>query len=653
MSGLRANISSAFNSLKRFGTPSSKPDAPVAKPAAPRAQHGPAGLAPRPAGGPGSAASTSASMAPRNMASAPCLKPGQQAHPLPRPPHILPTPEQLGLAPQQPPAKPMLPTPESLGLPPGQPETKTTLPTPESLGLPSRRDKPAQASARPHTSLADLLKKTAEEDRAEKAARASQSGRAQGPQPLPRPDQVGPASAANGAAPAAPVHKPKRKPINSLKSAPKIDLTRTPDATIRNLPPGQLKPLVRALGAGTLSETDPRMAAAQTELASVRLQNIRMDRFGPINWKADLQRKAVWAELNPEKQARLEDAAHKAHMNIHQWRVTDPETGHTKIRMDIYFGGTMNGRDVKQDLKTAFGGVGEVYKATREVAELMAEAMAANPRLEITRVMGFSMGGGTAQAFLAGVQSRVALKDDPALVLFDPQLLNNAQARHAVKDTPLDYDFEKPRGVAVTLDYEAAPHKGLMNIMKGPGGYKSPGLVQLRLGLKDKDDIKWVEKKDPPGTSSQLPGKRYDKIPTAPMVSGPPGLGYHANSNLFEKALERFTKEPPPDFSAFLDDDDFEYDDEEAQEIDAGTHPPEAGASMRRGLSADEQRAEAEWAEWAQWAESLGPPENDIADDIPVAQPIDAADLTPEELAAVPMAELFRPEGQGSNPRTP
>jgi hypothetical protein len=184
------------------------------------------------------------------------------------------------------------------------------------------------------------------------------------------------------------------------------------------------------------------------------------------------------------------------------------------------------------------------------VAELVAEAMAANPRLEITRVMGFSMGGGTAQAFLAGLQSRVELKDDPALVTFDPQLLNNAQARHAVKDTPLDYDFEKLRGVAVTLDYEADPHKGLMNVMKGAGGYKSPGLVQLRLGLKDQDDTKWVKQKamDRGGNERM----QYEPVPAAPQVSGPPGMGYHANPALYEKALDRFTKEAPPDFSAIL-----------------------------------------------------------------------------------------------------
>lgn len=665
MSGLRANLSSAFNSLKRFGTPS-KPDAPAAKPALPPAQHGPTGLASRPAGGTHAAASTSAAMPPRNMAAAPWLKPGQQAHPLPRPPHILPTPEQLGLAPQQRPAKPMLPTPESLGLPPRQPETKTTQPTPESLGLAPAPAPERESYPLPRPTLADLLKIPQSPEPAPSVLPPPRRAQVDRMQAAQGPGQAAQASATDGAEQAAPVHKPKRKPINSLKSAPKIDLTKTPDASIRSLPPEQLKPLVRALGAGALSETDPRMAAAQLELASVRLQNIRMDRFGPIDWKADLQRKAVWAELNPEKQARLEIAAHKAHMNIHQWRVADPETGRTKIRMDIYFGGTLNGRDAKQDVTTAFGGVGEVYKATREAAELVAEAMAADPRLEITRVMGFSMGGGTAQAFAAGVQSRIQLKDDPALVLFDPQLLNNAQARHAVKDTPLDYDFEKPRGVAVTLDYEADPRKGLMNIMKGAGGYKSPGLVQLRLGLKDNDDVKWEAREEM--NRSGIKEKRYFKTPAAPQVSGPPGMGYHANSDLYEKALERFTKEPPPDFSAILDEDDdydYDYDEEEVQELDPGQVSTVAGGSIPHAMTnpgampVDEPRdasvdeREAEWAAWAEWAEDVAPPGNDSADDIPVAAPIDAASLTPEELAAVPMAELFRPEAQGAAQRTP
>jgi hypothetical protein len=579
MSGLRSNLSSAFNSIKWFGKPS-KPDATEAKPAAPPPQNNPAGLASRPSGGTHAAASTSAALPPRNMAAAPWLKPGQQAHPLPRPPHILPTPEQLGLAPQQPKPKTTLPTPQSLGLQPPQPQTlptpeslglaprrpepKTTLPTPESLGLAPPPERESHALPKP--TLAQLLKREADEERAMAAAQAGRTQGTTASAPV-RAGEVDPVSAAAGAEQAAPVHKPKKKPINSLKSAPKIELTKTPDAAIRDLPPEQLKPLVSALGAGALSETDPRMAGAQVELASIRLQNIRMDRFGPIDWKADLQRKAVWAELNPEKQARLENAAHKAHMNIHQWRTVDPETGQVKTRMDIYFGGTLNGRDAKQDVTTAFGGVGEVYKATREVAELVAEAMAANPQLEITRVLGFSMGGGTAQAFVAGVQSRVELKDDPVLVTFDPQLLNNAQARHAVKDTPLDYDFEKLRGVAVTLDYEPEPHKGLMNVMKGAGGYKSPGLVQLRLGLKDQDDTKWVEIKEMDRGGNER--KRYEPQPSAPMVSGPPGMGYHANSALYEKALDRFTKEPPPDFSDILADDyDYDEDEEQARDVE-------------------------------------------------------------------------------------
>jgi hypothetical protein len=101
-----------------------------------------------------------------------------------------------------------------------------------------------------------------------------------------------------------------------------------------------------------------------------------------------------------------------------------------------------------------------------------------------------------------------------------------------------------------------------MNVMKGAGGYKSPGLVQLRLGLKDQDGTKRVEKKEMDRGGNAR--KQYELVPSAPMVSGPPGMGYHAKSSLYEVALDRFTKKPPPDFSAILAD-DYEEDEDEDQ----------------------------------------------------------------------------------------
>jgi hypothetical protein len=107
------------------------------------------------------------------------------------------------------------------------------------------------------------------------------------------------------------------------------------------------------------------------------------------------------------------------------------------------------------------------------------------------------------------------------MILLDPQLLNNGQARRATKGGDLHVDYSKPRGVAITLDYAKAPHRGLMGIMKGPGGYRYPGLVQIKLGLTDTDG--------PNGTS--------------PETSGPPGLGYHIDRAQLSRALGRFTED--------------------------------------------------------------------------------------------------------------
>lgn len=90
------------------------------------------------------------------------------------------------------------------------------------------------------------------------------------------------------------------------------------------------------------------------------------------------------------------------------------------------------------------------------------------------------------------------------------------------------------RGVAITLDYEGDSRKGLMNVMKGLGRYKSPGLVQLRLGVKEGDGYYG-------GTPKPL---------------GPPGMGYHADPTMFENALDRFTKLPPSFTSSMFTEDD-------------------------------------------------------------------------------------------------
>jgi hypothetical protein len=223
-------------------------------------------------------------------------------------------------------------------------------------------------------------------------------------------------------------------------------------------------------------------------------------------------------------------AAKIAHCQVRVSRAyhDDDWTAPPKMRLEIFFGATQNMRDVKQDLKTAVGGLGPVYKATDEVAAILAEEIGKmRGNVEIGFVSGASMGGGTAQAFLAGLESRVQLPASPPLILLDPQLLNDAQSRYATRHGTLGYDFEKPRGIAISLDYDKAPRRGLMGIMKGPGGYKYPGLLHLKLGLKDTDG--------PEG------GK--------PMIA-PPGLGYHGVWEQYMAAIRRFTSDlgesPPP-----------------------------------------------------------------------------------------------------------
>lgn len=142
------------------------------------------------------------------------------------------------------------------------------------------------------------------------------------------------------------------------------------------------------------------------------------------------------------------------------------------------------------------------------------------------------MGGASAQVFAAALQGSVKLVAPAApLVLLDPQLLNDAQARHATKGGAHDYDFGGSRGVAITLDYPAAPRKSLMGRMKGLG-YQSPGLVRIKLALQDDDSVKQLDN----GEWVNRPPKPY----------GPPLTGYHGDLALYTKALLRFTASPLP-----------------------------------------------------------------------------------------------------------
>ena len=222
-------------------------------------------------------------------------------------------------------------------------------------------------------------------------------------------------------------------------------------------------------------------------------------------------------------------AAHVAHM-VWDERVGTNEHGGQRLEVRVMFGGTQNMRDVGQAFSSIGQSVGKVFKANHEAAVLVAQAIedahAKDRNVKFDYIAGGSMGGASAQLFAAAVESRVKLHDPAPLILFDPQLPNQAQAHHAIKDGKLGYDYAKPRGIAVTLDYADRSRKSLMGRMKGLG-FKSPGLVRLKLGLSAYDRTKYL----PDGGTELRP----------PRTSGPPGMGYHADPGLYKRALNRFT----------------------------------------------------------------------------------------------------------------
>jgi len=249
------------------------------------------------------------------------------------------------------------------------------------------------------------------------------------------------------------------------------------------------------------------------------------------NVDAAIRTSRLFGLLPAGDREKLVRAAHVAHMSWDE-HVGHDEHGHQRLEVRVMFGGTQNMRDVKQAFSSIGQSVGKVFKANHEAAVLVAQAVEdaySRPRplnVKFDYIAGGSMGGASAQLFAAALESRVKLHEPAPLILFDPQLPNQAQAHHAVKDGKLGYDYAKPRGIAITLDYAKRPQKSLMGRMKGLG-FKSPGLVRLKLGLSDYDRIKRL----PDGGTEQRP----------PRTSGPPGMGYHADEGLYKMALRRFT----------------------------------------------------------------------------------------------------------------
>ncbi len=251
--------------------------------------------------------------------------------------------------------------------------------------------------------------------------------------------------------------------------------------------------------------------------------------------EANLRNAEVFRALSPEQMNKLARAADISHLSLREETSTRSDD---TVRHDLrlFFGGSENIlRDYEQAAVSAVGKVGPVLGAARKAAQIIAQAVEQLQRdgheVRFESIGGVSMGGASAQVFAAALQSRVTLPTPTPLVLLDPQLLNNTQARHATKGGVHDYDFGGSRGVAITLDYPAAPRKSLMGRMKGLG-YQSPGLVRIKLALQDGDSVKRLNS----GEWVDRPPKPY----------GPPLTGYHGDLALYTKALLRFTSNPRP-----------------------------------------------------------------------------------------------------------
>ncbi len=307
--------------------------------------------------------------------------------------------------------------------------------------------------------------------------------------------------------------------INNLKSGHKLNFVADPLRAFDELNDKEAESLSEALGFGKLS-SDHTEVREQKRAIRETFKQFGQEISGQLRNYDDaaLRHPAITESLTSAEMTELQRVMKIAHLRIAAKRVPGGEL-QQPLKLRIFFEGTQNGRDFRQDVSSAFGRIGEVDRATKRAGELFAKILSYPNRAELEFVSGMSMGGAMAQTFRATVESRVLLPKQPSMILLDSQLLNNNQARRATKDGHIDVDYSRPRGVAITLDYAKAPHRGLTGIMKGAGGYRYPGLVHLKLGLTDTDGPN---------------GKR-------PQTSGPPGLGYHADPRLFSNALARFS----------------------------------------------------------------------------------------------------------------
>ncbi|VVD59622.1 hypothetical protein [Pandoraea anhela] len=308
-----------------------------------------------------------------------------------------------------------------------------------------------------------------------------------------------------------------RPKINTLPSGPKIDTSHDAHKTIDSLAPHDIDQLSAAFGLVKPGETGNR--ASNTMAIRQRIAVIANDLDNHLidhDNNSFLDHPAITSKLSAAEAHELKQLLDVAHVYVKSRSFNGPSGPHAMLEM--HFDGTRNFRDVRQDVSTAMGLTGQIDHASRRIGELMSRMLAPNGNATLMSVSGLSMGGGAAQVFMAAIDSRLELATRPAVLLLDPVLLNNRQARFAVEGGTRPVDFTSPRGVAVTLDYARDSQRGLMSKMKTVG-FHSPGLVRLKLGLDDQDGLRYGEQK-PKAT--------------------PIGMGYHGRTGYYTEALKRF-----------------------------------------------------------------------------------------------------------------
>jgi len=187
--------------------------------------------------------------------------------------------------------------------------------------------------------------------------------------------------------------------------------------------------------------------------------------------------------------------------------------------LKIFFHGSNKSlRDIGHNVASLAGMTGSNDRAARRLGELFAKVLSEPDQAELKFVGGLSMGGGMAQTFLATLQDHMAHPPKPPMVLLDPLLHNNRQARYATQHGD-PYSQDVARGLVITLDYARAPRRGVVDKLKKYLGYRTGGLVHLAMGLDDTD------------------GGGSPPRPTHPRLR----VGYHDDYAYYAAALERFT----------------------------------------------------------------------------------------------------------------